>query len=113
MAEPRLEAFDRELAEALDRLAASLRAGNGLEHSLSAVARANPGACSEEYGSVLQDVDLGLDLDEALSRMTERVASEDARQLATAVSVQRRTGDNLPEVLNQTIQMIRERQRRP
>ena len=111
MARRRLEAFENGLAEALDRLAASLRAGYGLEHGLSAVARNSSGPCSEEFGQILQELNLGGDLDEALARMTERVPSEDASLLAIAVSVQRRTGGNLVEVLSQMSQVIRERQR--
>jgi tight adherence protein B len=107
----RLEAFESGLAEALDRLAASLRAGYGLEHGLAVVASNGAGPCSEEFGQVLQELNLGGDLDEALARMTERVKSEDASLLAIAVSVQRRTGGNLVEVLSQMSQVIRERQR--
>jgi tight adherence protein B len=111
MAARRLEAFEAGLSEALDRLAASLRAGYGLEHGLAAVARNSSGPCAEEFAQVLQELNLGGDLDEALTRMTERVHSEDASLLAIAVSVQRRTGGNLVEVLSQMSQVIRERQR--
>jgi tight adherence protein B len=111
MARRRLEAFEGGLAEALDRMAASLRAGYGLEHGLTAVTRSGTGPCAEEFGQVLQELSLGGDLDEALARMTDRLKSEDASLLATAVSVQRRTGGNLVEVLSQMSQVIRERQR--
>jgi tight adherence protein B len=111
MARRRLEAFEAGLADALDRIAASLRAGFGLEHGLDAVSRGTHGPCAEEFGQVLQELNLGGDLDEALQRMQERIDSEDARLLATAVSVQRRTGGNLVEVLAQMAQVIRERQR--
>ena len=43
--------------------------------------------------------------------MIDRVESEDARLLATAVAVQRRTGGNLIEVLAQMSLMLRERER--
>jgi len=43
--------------------------------------------------------------------LIDRVESEDARLLATAVAVQRRTGGNLIEVLAQMGQMLRERDR--
>jgi tight adherence protein B len=111
MAGRRLDAFQAGLADALDRIAASLRAGFGLEHGLDTVARASPGPCAEEFGQVLQELTLGGDLEETLERLQERVDSEDARLLATAVSVQRRTGGNLAEVLSQMSQVIRERQR--
>src|SRR5581483_309715 len=49
--------------------------------------------------------------EEALARLILRVNSEDARLLATAVAVQRRTGGNLVEVLGQMAGMLRERER--
>lgn len=75
------------------------------------MARDGSGPAAEEFGQVLQELNLGGDLDESLARMLLRVDSEDARLLATAVAVQRRTGGNLVEVLNQMSQVIRERQR--
>src|SRR5207237_683264 len=67
--------------------------------------------CGEEFGQVLRDVQLGSDLDVALSKVVERMDSEDARLIATAVAVQRRTGGNLVEVLLQIAAVVRERQR--
>jgi tight adherence protein B len=60
---------------------------------------------------VLQELNLGADLDEALARLLLRVDSEDARLLTTAVAVQRRTGGNLIEVLVQMSATLRERDR--
>ncbi len=107
----RLSAFEAGLVDALDRVSSSLRAGYGLEHGLDAVARDGTGPVAEEFGQILQELNLGADLEEALARMLLRVDSEEAHLLATAVSVQRRTGGNLVEVLNQMSAVIRERQR--
>jgi tight adherence protein B len=107
----RLSAFQQGLPEALDRVSGALRAGYGLEYGLDVVARESAGPCAEEFGQVLQELNLGADLDESLARLIVRVESEDARLLATAVAVQRRTGGNLVEVLTQMSQMLRERER--
>jgi tight adherence protein B len=107
----RLNQFEQDLPDALDLVASSLRAGYGVVHGFDIVARENDGACGEEFGQVLQEVSLGSDLDAALARVTDRVESEDARLLATAVAVQRRTGGNLVDVLAQMAHVLRERQR--
>ena len=107
----RLKLFERDLPDALDLVASSLRAGYGVVHGFDVVARENDGPCGEEFGQVLQEVSLGAELDAALGRITERVDSEDARLLATAVAVQRRTGGNLIDVLGQMAHVLRERQR--
>jgi tight adherence protein B len=104
-------AFEHGLPEALDRVIGALRAGYGLEYGFDLVARDGSPPVSEEFGQILQELTLGGDLEEALARLTQRVSSEDARLLATAVGVQRRTGGNLIEVLSQMAQMLRERER--
>jgi tight adherence protein B len=107
----RRNAFEQGLPEALDRVTGALRAGYGLEYGFDLVAREGAPPCSEEFGQILQELNLGGDLEEALARLILRVNSEDARLLATAVAVQRRTGGNLVEVLAQMSQMLRERER--
>ena len=107
----RRRAFEQGLPEALDRVTGALRAGYGLEYGFDLVAREGMPPCSEEFGQILQELTLGGDLEEALARLVLRVNSEDARLLATAVAVQRRTGGNLVEVLVQMSQMLRERER--
>jgi tight adherence protein B len=107
----RRSAFEHGLPEALDRVTGALRAGYGLEYGFDLVAREGLPPCSEEFGQILQELNLGGDLEEALARLVQRVDSEDARLLATAVAVQRRTGGNLIEVLGQMSQMLRERER--
>jgi tight adherence protein B len=107
----RLNEFEQDLPDALDLIASSLRAGYGVVHGFEIVARENGGPCGEEFGQVLQEVTLGAEIDTALGRINERVDSEDARLLATAVAVQRRTGGNLVDVLSQMAHVLRERQR--
>jgi tight adherence protein B len=107
----RRSAFEQGLPDALDRITGALRAGYGLEYGFDLVARESSGPCSEEFDQVLQELNLGGDLEEALARVVLRIPSEDARLLATAVAVQRRTGGNLVEVLGQMGAMLRERDR--
>ncbi|MBV9169169.1 MAG: type II secretion system F family protein [Chloroflexi bacterium] len=107
----RKTAFEQGLPDTLDRVTGALRAGYGLEYGFDLVARESTGPCAEEFGQILQELNLGADLEEALARLIQRVPSEDARLLATAVAVQRRTGGNLVEVLGQMAQMLRERER--
>jgi tight adherence protein B len=107
----RRNAFEQGLPDALDRVTGALRAGYGLEYGFDIVARESTGPCAEEFGQILQELNLGGDLEEALARLIDRVESEDARLLATAVAVQRRTGGNLIEVLAQMSLMLRERER--
>jgi tight adherence protein B len=107
----RLAEFDVDLPDALDLIAGSLRAGYSTADALEIVAREGTGACSEEFAEVVQELNLGADMDTALAHLTERVPSEDVRLLVAAVGVQRRTGGNLVDVLKQLARTLRERRR--
>jgi tight adherence protein B len=107
----RLKQFENELADAIDLLAGSLRAGYSTPDGLEILSREGSGPCAVEFGEVVQELKLGADLDAALARLSERVPSEEVRLLVAAISVQRRTGGNLVDVLKQLARTLRERRR--
>jgi tight adherence protein B len=107
----RLGQFEADLPDALDLMCSSLRSGYGLQHGLDLIARENDGPVGQEFGQVLQEVALGAELEVAFARVTERLDSEDMRLLVTAIGVQRRTGGNLIDVLQQLTHTLRERLR--
>src|ERR687886_203698 len=71
----RRNAFEQGLPEALDRVTGALRAGYGLEYGFDLVAREGSPPCSEEFGQILQELNLGGDLEEALARLILRINS--------------------------------------
>lgn len=107
----RIDQFESALPDVLDLIAGSLRAGYGIAHGLDTVARDGSGPTAEEFGQVLMELNLGRDLDVALVALSQRINSEDARLLATAIGVQRRSGGNLIEVFSQMSGVMRERLR--
>jgi tight adherence protein B len=107
----RLKQFEAELPDTLDLLAGSLRAGYSTPDALQIIARENISVSAEEFGEVVQELNLGADLDAALNRLIERMPSEDARLLISAIAVQRRTGGNLVDVIKQLARTLRERRK--
>jgi tight adherence protein B len=107
----RVKQFDAQLPNALDLLVGSLRAGYTTPDAIGIVSREDSGVCAEEFAEVVQELNLGADLDAALGRLLDRVRSEDARLLVAAIGVQRRTGGNLVDVLKQLGRTLRERRR--
>jgi tight adherence protein B len=107
----RLAEFDEGLPDALDLIAGSLRAGYSAPDAMEIVARESSGACADEFAEIVNQLNLGADMDAALARLTERVPSEDIRLMVAAMGVQRRTGGNLVEVLKQLARTLRERAR--
>ena len=107
----RLKQFEAELPDTLDLLSGSLRAGFSTPDAIEIVAREGTGVGAEEFAEVVQELNLGADLDAALARLIERMPSEDARLLISAIGVQRRTGGNLVDVIRQLARTLRDRRR--
>lgn len=105
----RVAMFGQQLPDALDYIARSLRAGNPFTASLKSAAEELPEPISGEFRQTFEQLNFGLDLDEALHRMGERTGSEELRYFITAVLIQRSTGGNLAEVLNRISKVMRSR----
>jgi tight adherence protein B len=66
---------------------------------------------SQEFSRMVADVRLGASLEDALAAMGNRVGSYDLDMVITAILIQRSTGGNLSEVLDNVAETIRERDR--
>jgi tight adherence protein B len=107
----RMRAFDNALSHAIDMMARSLRAGHSIAGSIEIVAQGSPEPAASEFAEVFRQQNFGMPLRDAFMQMLDRVPSQDLRVLVTAILVQRETGGNLVEILDRTVNVIRERQR--
>jgi tight adherence protein B len=105
----RMRAFAEEFPDALDLLVSALRAGISFSSALQIVADESPEPVRSEFAIVVEEQTLGLDLREALTNLADRVDSLDLKFFVTAVVLQRDTGGNLTEVLENTGRLIRDR----
>lgn len=105
----RMKAFSEEFPDTLDLLVSALRAGISFTGALQIVADESPEPVRSEFAIVVEEQALGLDLREALGNMANRVDSLDLKFFVTAVVLQRDTGGNLTEVLENTGKLIRDR----
>lgn len=105
----RMKAFAEEFPDTLDLLVSALRAGISFTGALQIVADESPEPVRSEFAIVVEEQALGLDLREALGNMATRVDSLDLKFFVTAVVLQRDTGGNLTEVLENTGKLIRDR----
>lgn len=101
--------FEKQMPEAMDLLARSLRAGHTLPSTLELVSQEIPAPLGKEMRICYEEQRLGLSVSQALRRMSERVASQDLRYFVTAVLIQAETGGNLAEILENIGTLIRER----
>ncbi len=107
----RLRAFDDQLGDSLNLMVNGLRSGYSVMQAMESVSRELPAPISVEYGRIVQEVQLGLPLDQALSNLLRRIKSDDLDLVVTAINVQREVGGNLAEILDVISFTIRERVR--
>ena len=101
--------FEMKLTDLTLGLANGLRAGAALPQSLELVSRDLGGPMTEELSLVIHEYRLGIDLPESLTRLCERMPSEDLSLLVTAIKLTMQSGGSLAEVLDRITDTIRER----
>jgi tight adherence protein B len=108
-AERRRKAFSNELPDFLLLLASGLRAGLSFTSALDSAAAEGPGEVGRQMRRALGEVQLGAQLDEALTACAERMDNEDLRWTVTALSIQREVGGNLSTILEAAAESIKAR----
>jgi len=104
----RRETIEEQLPDALISMANSLRAGLTLPQAMGILTDNTSPPISDEFGLLLNEHRLGLTLDEAMTNMSERVASKNLDLVITSIQVARIAGGNLPQVFEDTAHAIRE-----
>ena len=105
----RLHAFEEHFAEALDLLGRAVRAGHPFTSGLEMISKESSEPISGEFRKTFDEQNFGLPLRDALINMAERVPLVDVRFFVTALLVQKETGGNLAEILDELARVIRDR----
>jgi tight adherence protein B len=105
----RMRAFEEMFPEALDLLSRALRAGHAFQTAMGMVADELKDPVGPEFKKTFDQQNFGLPLRDALFQMSERVPILDVRFFVTAVLIQRDTGGNLSEILDNLAHVVRER----
>jgi len=105
----RMHAFEEGFPEALDLISRALKAGHAFATGLKMVADEMPEPIGPEFRKTFDEQNFGLPLKDALENLTVRIPVLDVRFFATAVLIQRETGGNLAEILENLAHVVRER----
>jgi tight adherence protein B len=105
----RIKQFLEQLPDALDLITRALRAGHAFNSSLHTVATEMPDPISKEFRRTFEEINLGMSLKAALEHLGDRMPLMDLKLCLTAILIQRETGGNLAEVLENIAEVIRER----
>jgi tight adherence protein B len=105
----RLVRIEVQLPDAADFIARALRAGHSFSNVLQIVGNELPEPLSGEFRIAREEINYGVPLGEALHNMAARIPLTDLRYLVIAILIQRETGGNLAEILNNISNIIRSR----
>ncbi len=105
----RLRQFERHFPEAIDLLSRAVRAGHAFSTGMEMIGKELPEPVAGEFRRTFEEQNLGLPLREALFNLTERMPLIDVRFFVTALLIQKETGGNLAEILDNLAATIRER----
>lgn len=103
------ETLNNQLPEALDLLGRAVRSGHALTSGLELISKEMDRPISAEFAATVDEINLGLTLKEAMENLCERVPITDLRFFSTAVLIQKETGGNIAEILDNISRLIRER----
>ena len=101
--------FEELFPDAIDLLARAVRAGHAFTTGLDLIAKEMPSPLSDEFQRTYEEQNLGLPLRDAFQNLMRRMPLADVRIFVTALVIQRESGGNLAEILDNLSHVIRER----
>jgi len=105
----RMLQFEEQFPEALALISRALKAGHTFTTGLAMVAEELPAPIGPEFKLLYDQQNYGMPLPDALKEFARRLPLLDARFFVTAVLIQRESGGNLAEVLDNIATVIRDR----
>jgi tight adherence protein B len=105
----RFEKFEELFPEAIDTLARAVRAGHAFTTALEMITAEVSEPVSGEFRQLYEEQKFGMPVRDALLNLTDRMPLVDVKFFVTAVMLQRETGGNLAEILDNLSYVIRER----
>jgi tight adherence protein B len=105
----RLAKFEEQLPDAVDIMRRALLAGHPFNATLRLVAEDMDEPVAREFDLTFSDINYGNDVRRAMLGLLARVPSVTVMALVTAILVQKESGGNLAEILEQISSVIRGR----
>lgn len=105
----RLIIFEKQLGDALLLMSNCLHAGLTFQQAIANIAQEMPDPIGKEFARTTKEIQLGNNIDTALTNMVQRVNSTDLMLTISAIQIQRQVGGNLMEILENISVTIKER----
>jgi tight adherence protein B len=107
--EKRLKKLEQQLPDSIDLFNRAMKAGHNIHAGLETIAAESPEPSKMEFRKVIEELALGSPLDDALHNLGKRVPLIDLKFFITGLILQRQTGANMVEVLENLSTLVRER----
>ena len=105
----RLAKFEEQFPDAIDLFNRSMKAGHTIHSGLETIGNESLEPVRMEFKKVTEELALGAPLEDALHHLGDRVPLVDLKFFVTGLILQRHTGANLTEVLENLGLLVRER----
>jgi tight adherence protein B len=105
----RIRLFEKQIPEALDLMGRAMRAGHAFPTAVQMVGDEMNDPIGQEFRTLFDETNYGLPQQEALLRLADRVPVADLSYFVVAVMIQRESGGNLAELLDNIASIVRAR----
>ncbi len=105
----RVAQFNAKFPDAIELLVRGLRSGLPITETMSVVASEVPGPVGEEFRTVADKMKIGRSMDVALQETAERIGTPEFQFFCITIAIQRETGGNLAETLQNLATVLRQR----
>ena len=105
----RIRLFEKQIPEALDLMGRAMRAGHAFPTAVQMVGDEMADPIGQEFRTLFDETNYGVPQQVALLRLADRVPVSDLAYFVVAVSIQRESGGNLAELLDNISNIVRAR----
>jgi tight adherence protein B len=105
----RLRQLEEQLPDCIDLFNRSMKAGHNIYAGIETIASESPEPSRMEFRKVVEELALGSPLDASLHNLGRRVPLIDLKFFITGLILQRQTGANMVQVLENLSLLVRER----
>ncbi|MES2036030.1 MAG: type II secretion system F family protein [Pseudomonadota bacterium] len=109
LAKRRMKQFTEAFSDAIDIIVRGIKSGLPVHDCLKIIGRESPEPLAGEFRSMVENIGVGLTVEQALERMYERMPTSELRFFTIVLAIQQKAGGNLAEALNNLTVVLRAR----
>ena len=109
MAQRRTKKFTEYFSDAIDIIVRGIKSGLPVHDCLRVIARESPAPLGPEFHRLVENISMGMTIDQGLERMYEHMPTPELRFFTIVLAIQAKSGGNLAEALGNLSAVLRAR----